>query len=160
MTEEIIESVDRDVLKSFKTLQKNKTVLYTTAISEYLVSINDKTMIVYDNPKEIDFEGTFKLARNKLIPVEEELETNPANAINLSHFIKLKDFNRNIVDLQKFCYSENLTVNIAEIIETLDRLLVVYKSYTLYKNKEKREVMFAFGNSKHKTFLLSKLIWI
>ena len=158
MTAEIIETVNKDVLKSFKTLQKNKTVLYTTATSEYLVTINDKSMLVYDNPKEIDFEGTFKLARNKLIPVEQDLDSDPANAINLSHFTKLKDFNKNMVDLQKYCYTEGLTVNISEINDTLDKLLDVYKKYTLYKNTEKDEVMFAFGNTKHKTFLLSKLI--
>jgi hypothetical protein len=158
MTTEIIDSVNKDVLKSFKTLQKNKTVLYTTATSEYLVTINDKSMLVYDNPKEIDFEGTFKLARNKLIPVDQDLDSDPAQAINLNHFTKLKDFNKNMVELQKFCYAEGLTVNISEINDTLDRLLDVYKSYTLYKNTEKAEVMFAFGNTKHKTFLLSKLI--
>lgn len=158
MTTEIIDTVNKEVLKSFKTLQKNKSVLYTTATSEYLVSINDKSMIVYDNPKEIDFEGTFKLARNKLIPVEQDLDTDPAYAINLSHFTKLKDFNKNLVELQKFCYDEHITVNIAEIVDTLDNLLSVYGKYTLYKNNEKGEVMFAFGNTKHKCFLLSKLI--
>lgn len=158
MTDTIIETVNKDVLKSFKTLQKNKTVLYTTAKSEYLVSINDRSMIVYDNPKEIDFEGTFKLARNKLIPVEQDLDTNPEHAISLSHFEKLKDFNKNMVELQQFCYEQGLKVNIAEIVDTLDRLLDVYRNFTLYKNTEKDEVMFAFGNTKHKTFLLSKLI--
>ena len=158
MTDTIIDSVNKDVLRSFKTLQKNKTVLYTSATSEYLISINDKSMIVYDNPKEIDFEGTFKLARNKLIPVEQDLCTDPKYAINLSHFTKLKDFNKNMVELQKFCYAEGLTVNISEINDTLDKLLDVYGKYTLHKNNEKDEVMFTFGNTKHKTFLLSKLI--
>lgn len=158
MTTEIIDSVDKGVLKSFKTLQKNKTVLYTNATSRHLISINDKSMIVYDNANEIDFEGTFKLARNKLIPVEQDLNTDPSGAINLSQFDKLKDFNKNMVDLQKFCYEEKLTVNISEINDTLGRLLDVYRGYTLYKNTEKDEVMFAFSSNKHKTFLLSKLI--
>jgi len=158
MTDTIIDSVDKGVLKSFKTLQKNKTVLYTNATSRHLISINDKSMIVYDNAKEIDFEGTFKLARNKLIPVEHELNTDPSGAISMSHFDKLKDFNKNMVELQKFCYEEGVNVNISEINDTLNRLLDVYRGYTLYKNTEKNEVMFAFSNNKHRTFLLSKLI--
>lgn len=158
MNDIIIESVNKDVLKSFKTLQKNKNILYTTAHKEFLTTISDKSMIIYDNPNEIDFEGTFKLTRNKLIPVDHDLNIDPEYAISLSHFTKLKEFNKNLSELQRYCYNNNLTVNVAEIVETIESLLGVYKSYTLYRNTEKNEVMLAFSNAKHKTFLLSKLL--
>lgn len=155
----IVDHVNRDVLKSFKQLQKEKTYLYTSATKDYLTSINDKTMIVYDNPKEIDFEGTFRLTRNKLIPVDEhELGTSPENAINLNHFKHLGDFGKNITDLQKFCYDNNVRINMAYITSTIMQLISVYKSYKLYENTDQEEVMFVFSNNKHKTYLLSKLV--
>lgn len=158
MTEEIIETVNKDVLRGFKTLQKNKNVLFTAATGEYLTSVSDKSMIVYANAKEIYFEGTFKLARNKLIPVEHELVTNPKEAINTNHFDKLKEFDKNMIVFQKYCYDNDLHVNIADIIDTIGRLLSVYSSFTLYRSTEKAEVMLSFSNSKHKTCLLSKLL--
>ena len=159
MTDEIIETVNKDVLRGFKTLQKKKNILYTAAVGSYLTTISDKSMIVYLNAKEIDFKGTFKLARNKLIPVDQDLDASPANAINLIHFEKLKSFEKNMIaDFQKYCYEENLFVDIADIIETIDRLFEVYPSFTLYRNTEKAEVMLSFSNTKHKTFLLSKLL--
>ena len=158
MTDTIIETVNKEVLKSFKTLQKNKSILYTTATDEHLISINDKSIIIYDNPQEIDFEGTFKLTRNKLIPVEHELETDVESLIDLSKFTKLKSFNWDLTKLQKYCYDEKLRINIPEINETVSKLLEVYRSFTLYKNIERDEVLFLFGNAKHKCFLISKLI--
>ncbi len=159
MTEEIIETVNKDVLRGFKTLQKKKNVLYTAASGNYLTSVSDKAMIVYANAKEIDFKGTFKLARNKLIPVEHDLVTNPTSAVSMAHFDKLKSFEKTmIVEFQKYCYEENIHVNIADIIDTIERLFEAYHSFTLYKNTKKAEVMLAFSNSKHKTYLLSKLL--
>jgi len=159
MTEDIIETVNKDVLRGFKTLQKKKNILYTAAVGSYLTTISDKSMIVYSNSKEIDFKGTFKLARNKLIPVDQDLDASPANAINLVHFKKLKSFEKNMItDFQKYCYEENLFVDIADIIDTINRLFDAYSRFTLYKNTEKAEVMLVFSNSKHKTFLLSKLL--
>ena len=64
---DIIDTINKDVLKSFKYLQRDKTNLYTSATKEYLTTINDNSMIIYGNPKEINFEGTFRLTRNKLI---------------------------------------------------------------------------------------------
>lgn len=158
-TLEIIENVNKDVLKSFKCLQRDKANLYTSATKEYLTTINDKSMIVYDNPKEIDFEGTFRLTRNKLIPVDDcELNTDPERAINLNHFKQLGEFGKNIADLQKFCYDKNVRINMAYVTETLEQLISVYKHYKLYRNLEKEEVMFVFQNAKHKTYLLSKLV--
>lgn len=155
----IIDTVNKDVLKSFKNLQREKTYLYTSAVNEYLTSINDKSMIVYDNPDEIDFEGTFRLTRNKLIPVEDhELGTSPEQAINLNHFKHLGDFNKNITELQKFCYDKNIRINMAYITSTITQLISVYKNYKLYENTKQAEVMFVFNNSKHKTYLLSKLV--
>ena len=159
MTEEIIESVNKDVLKGFKTLQKTNSVLYTIATDNYLTSISDKTMLIYANAKEIDFKGTFKLTRNKLIPVEHNLITDPESTINIENFDKLKTFEKNmIVDFQKYCYEKNIHVNIADIIETIERLLEVYSSFTFYINRTKSEVMLYFSNKKHKTYLISKLI--
>lgn len=161
MTEEldIIESVNKEVLRSFKCLQRDKNNLYTMAVKEFLTSINDKSMIVYDNPLEIDFEGTFRLTRNKLIPVDDcVLTTDPTYAINLNHFKHLGDFNKNINDLQKFCYDKNIRINMVDINESIDNLISLYKNYKLYRNLEKEEVMFVFQNAKHKTYLLSKLI--
>jgi len=159
MTDEIIETVNKDVLRGFKTLQKNKNILYTSSDGNYLTSINDKSMIVYANAKEIDFEGTFKLARNKLIPVEQSLDTNPGDAISLSNFDKLKTFDRTMfTEFQKYCYVEQLYVNIAEIFDTVIRLFEVYANFTLYKSNKSNEIMLVFTNRTHKTFLLSKLL--
>ena len=158
MTEEIIDTVNKDVLRGFKTLQKNKNVLLTSASGEYLTTVSDKSMIVYANAKEIHFDGTFKLARNKLIPVEHDLVTTLKEAINTSNFEKLKDFNKNMIVFQKYCYENNLKVNIADIFDTISRLFNVYSSFTLFKSTTKNEVMLSFSNDKHKTYLLSKLI--
>jgi hypothetical protein len=159
MTTDIIDTVNKDVLKSFKHMKKEKTYLYTSATNEYLSCINDKSMIVYDNPDEIDFEGTFRLTRNKLMPVvDHDLGTSPESAIDLNHFKYLNDFNKNIAELQRFCYDNNIRLNTADITQTLTQLISVYKSYRLYKNTKHEEVMFVFSNSEHKTYLLSKLI--
>lgn len=161
MTEEInlIDSVNKEILKSFKSLQRNKNILYTAASDEYLTSINDKSMIIYDNAIEVDFEGTYKLTRNKLIPVDDYiLDTKPSDITNLSNFKKIGDFGKNTDDLQKFCYDKNIRINLIEIFESLEQLISVYKYYSLYMHNDKKEVMFVFINAKHKTYLLSKLI--
>ena len=44
------------------------------------------------------------------------------------------------------------------ITSTIVQLISVYKTYKLYSNKNKDEVMFVFDNGKHRTYLLSKLI--
>ena len=156
---DIIDTINKDVLKSFKYLQRDKTNLYTSATKEYLTTINDNSMIIYGNPKEINFEGTFRLTRNKLIPVDDcELTTDPENAINLNNFKHLGDFGKYTADLQKFCYDKNVRINMVYITETLEQLISIYKYYKLYKNLEKDEVMFVFQNAKHKTYFLSKLI--
>ncbi len=155
----IYDHINKDVLKSFKNLQREKTYLYTSAVNEYLTCISDKSMIVYDNPEEIDFEGTFRLTRNKLISVDDHnLGTSPEQAINLAHFKQLGSFGKNILELQKFCYDKNIRINMADITPTIDQLISVYKTYKLYENTEKAEVMFVFSNSSHKTYLLSKLV--
>lgn len=155
----IYDHINKDVLKSFKNLQREKTYLYTSAVNEYLTCISDKSMIVYDNPDEIDFEGTFRLTRNKLIAVDDHnLGTSPEQAINLSHFKLMGSFGNNILELQKFCYDKNLRINMADITPTINQLISVYKGYKLYENTEKAEVMFVFSNSSHKTYLLSKLV--
>jgi len=159
MNQEIKTSVNKEVLKSFKPLQKNKVILYTIAHDEYLVSINDKSMIVYDNPSEIDFKGTFKLTRNKLIPVADcALNTNTVQAIDLTQFTKLGEFGKNMDDLQKFCYDQGVRLNLIDIFDSVEQLLSVYKHFKLYKNNNKAEIMLTFKNDKHKTFLLSKLV--
>jgi len=151
--------VNKEVLKSFKCLQVDKANLYTSATKDYLTSINDKSMIVYDNPNEIDFEGTFRLTRNKLIPVDDHsLGTSPEKAIELSQFNFLANFGSNISDLQKYCYDNQVRVNMAYVTSTIIRLVSIYESYKLYENVHKSEVMFVFNNSKHKTYLLSKLV--
>ena len=43
---DIIDTINKDVLKSFKYLQRDKTNLYTSATKEYLTTINDKSMII------------------------------------------------------------------------------------------------------------------
>ncbi len=155
----VYDHINKDVLKSFKNLQREKTYLYTSAVNEYLTCISDKSMIVYDNPKEIDFEGTFRLTRNKLIAVEDyNLGTSPERAIDLSHFKLLGSFGKNILELQKFCYDKNVRINMADITPTIDQLISVYKTYKLYENTEQAEVMLVFSNSSHKTYLLSKLV--
>lgn len=155
----VYDHVNRDVLKSFKNLQQEKTFLYTSATNEYLTCISDKAMIVYDNPKEIDFEGTYRLTRNKLIAVDtHNLGTSPEKAINLEHFTQLGSFGRNISELQRFCYDGNVRINMADITPTIEQLLTVYKNYKLYSNNNKAEVMFVFNTSQHKTYVLSKLV--
>jgi len=155
----IYDHINKDVLKSFKFLQREKTNLYTSATKEYLTSINDKSMIIYDNPNEIDFEGTFRLTRNKLITVDDHtLNTSPEQAIDLSNFTLLETFGKNINDLQKFCYDKNIRINMAYITLTVIQLISVYKSYKLYESKKKDEVMFVFSNTKHNTYLLTKLV--
>ena len=155
----IYDHINKEVLKSFKNLQREKSYLYTSAVNEYLTCINDKSMIVYDNPNEIDFEGTFRLTRNKLIAVDDHnLGTSPEKAIDLSHFKLLGTFGKHISELQKFCYDKNVRINMADITPTIDQLISVYKNYKLYENTEKAEVMFVFSNSHHKTYLLSKLV--
>jgi len=155
----IYDHINRQVLKSFKHLQREKTYLYTSATKEYLTSINDKSMIVYDNPKEINFEGTFRLTRNKLIPVDDhDLGTSPERAININQFQLLNTFGKNITELQKFCYDKNIRINMAYIALTITQLIDVYEGYKLYESKERDEVMFVFSNGKHKTYLLSKLV--
>jgi len=160
MTEELIrENINKEVLRGFKTLQKNKNILYTSANGSYLTSVSDKAMIVYTNPKEIDFKGTFKLARNKLIPVEHKLDSTVNTAINLSQFTKLKTFEKNsMMEFQKYCYEENMYVNIADIHGTIEKLFEAYYSFTLYKHDTESEIMLSFSNSIHKTYLLSKLL--
>ena len=158
-TAEIIDTVNKDVLKSFKNLKCEKTYLYTSATNKYLTSINDKSMIVYGNPKEIYFEGTFRLTRNKLIPVEDyDLGSTPEKAIDLKKFKLLDSFGKNINDLQKFCYDRNIRINMAYISPTIIQLISVYKKYKLYQNNDKEEVMFVFENGTHSTYLLSKLV--
>lgn len=155
----IYDHINKEVLKSFKNLQREKTYLYTSAVNEYLTCLNDRSMIVYDNPDEIDFEGTFRLTRNKLISVDEHnLGTSPEQAINLNHFKLLGSFGKHINELQKFCYDKNVRINMADITPTIDQLISVYKNYKLYENTEKAEVMFVFSNQDHKTYLLSKLV--
>jgi len=156
---DVIETVNKDVLKSFRSLQMEKANLYTSATKYYLTSVNDKSMIIYDNPQEIDFEGTYKITRNKLVPVDYySLEISPKKAIDLSQFKFLKDFGSNITDLQKFCYDQQVRVNMAYIVSTITQLVSVYGSYKLYENNRKSEVMFVFANNTHKTYLLSKLV--
>ncbi len=156
---DIIDNVNREVLKSFKNLQREKTNLYTSACNEYLTCINDKTMIVYDNPEEIDFEGTFRLTRNKLVPVTDQtLGTSPEKAIDLKNFNYLGSFGKNITDLQAFCYDRNVRVNMVTMTAPITQLISIYKKFKLYENTEKNEVMFVFNNNKHKTYLLSKLV--
>lgn len=158
-TLDIIDTVNREVLKSFKCLQVEKANLYTSATKDYLTSINDKSMIVYDNPLEINFEGTFRLTRNKLIPVDDHsLGTSPEKAIALNQFRFLGEFGSNISDLQRFCYDNRVRVNMAYVTSTIIQLVGVYGSYKLYESKHKSEVMFVFDNNKHKTYLLSKLV--
>lgn len=155
----IYDHINRDVLKSFKHLQKEKTYLYTSATKEYLTSINDKSMIVYDNPTEINFEGTFRLTRNKLIPVDDhDLGTSPEEAININQFQFLHTFGKNITELQKYCYDKSIRINMAYITLTITQLISVYGKYNLYESKERDEVMFVFSNGTHKTYLLSKLV--
>lgn len=155
----IYDHINKDVLKSFKNLQRDKTFLYTSATKEYLTSINDKSMIVYDNPQEIDFEGTYRVVRNKLVPVDDhELGASPEEAINLNQFKFLNTFGKNITELQKYCYDKRVRINMAYITNTITLLIGIYKSYTLFESKDRDEVMFVFDNGKHKTYLLSKLV--
>lgn len=158
-TSEVIDTVNREVLKSFKHLQREKANLYTLAQKDYLTCLDDKSMIVYDNPDEIDFEGTFRLTRNKLIPVtDRELNASPKEAIDLKNFDYLGDFGKNVNDLQKFCYDHSIRINMANMSQTIEQLILIYNSYKLYKNVEKNEVMCVFNNSQHKTYFLSKLV--
>jgi hypothetical protein len=155
----IIDTVNRDVLKSFKNLNREKSHLYTSAKDEYLTCMDDKSMIVYDNPNEIDFEGTFRLTRSKLIPVaEHELSSSPEEAIDLKHFDFLGEFGKHVSDLQKFCYDKSIRINMATMTPTIEQLISIYKTYKLYKNNDKNEVMCVFNNDLHKTYFLSKLI--
>ena len=116
-------------------------------------------MIIYGNPKEINFEGTFRLTRNKLIPVDDcELTTDPENTINLNNFKHLGDFGKYTADLQKFCYDKNVRINMVYITETLEQLISIYKYYKLYKNLEKDGVQqqlatFAFADFSNAAFL-------
>ena len=157
---DIIETVNRGILKAFKQLQKEKTNLYTTATkNRFLTSINDKSMIVYDNSEEIYFDGTFRLTRNKLTPLQDhELENSPEKVIGLSNFTHLSDFDKNITELQKFCYDSNVRINIAYINQSITQLLSVYKSFKLYKHNTLDEVILVFSIDHHKTYLLSKLV--
>lgn len=155
---EVIDTVNREVLKSFKSLNREKTYLYASAKNEYLTCMDDKSMIVYDNPNEIDFEGTYRLTRSKLIPVEEELNTSPEDAINLSNFNFLGDFGKNMSELQKFCYDNSIRINMATMTPAIEQLVSIYNNYKLYKNTGKNEVMCVFNNDCHKTYFLSKLI--
>lgn len=158
-TSEIIDTVNREVLKSFKNIQREKANLYTLARNEYLTCLDDKSMIVYDNPSEIDFEGTFRLTRNKLIPVaDRELDASPEEAIDLKNFDYLGDFGKNVNDLQKFCYDHSIRINMANMSQTIAQLTSIYNTYKLYKNTGKNEVMCVFNNTKHRTYFLSKLI--
>lgn len=155
----VIETVNRDVLKSFKNIQREKANLYTLACNEYLTCLDDKSMIIYDNPEEIDFEGTFRLTRNKLIQVSDrELNASPEEAINLKNFSFLGDFGKNVNDLQKFCYDKSIRINMVNMSQTIEQLVSIYNSYKLYRSTEKNEVMCVFNNSNHKTYFLSKLI--
>lgn len=154
----IIETVNKDVLKSFKSLQKKKNILYTESNGTSLTAITEKTMIVYTNPKEINFKGTYKLTRSKLIPVEYSLSSD-LDVIGSDKLERIKSFDKNKIDaFQIFCYEENLYVNIAEIIDTIEKLFEVYSEFTLYKNTEKKEVVLEFSKSGHKTYLISKLL--
>jgi hypothetical protein len=156
---DVIGTVNKEVLKSFRSLQSDKTNFYTSAVKFYLTSINDKAMIVYDNPQEIDFEGTFKITRNKLVPVTcYNLKSSPEKAINLAQFNLLGDFGSNLADLQKYCYDKPLRINLINIITALIQLVSVYGSFKLYENKNRAEVMFVFVDKAHKTYLLSKMI--
>lgn len=155
----IYDHINKEVLKSFKNLQKEKSYLYTSAVNEYLTCINDKSMIVYDNPDEIDFEGTFRLTRNKLIAVDDcVLASCPEKSIDLHNFKFLGAFGKNISDLQKFCYDHSIRINMAYITPTVDQLLAIYKNYKLYLHTSESQVMFVFSNKEHKTYLLNKLI--
>lgn len=157
-TATIIDKVNKDVLKSFKTLHRVNNIIYTAAKDNCLAAISDRSMLIYGNPNEIDFEGTFRLTRSKLIPIEPELGIQPNSLIDPTKFSKLKTFNKSLTDLQKFCYENHLAVDMSVLIETIESLVGVYKSYTLYKKLGEREVMFEFSNKNHKTYLLAKLL--
>lgn len=153
-----IETVNKNILKGFKSLQKNKNILYTIANNSHLTSICDKTMIVYSNPTEIDFEGTFKLIRSKLISLDENLCSIP-NIQSQSNFTKLKSFNKlQINNFQKYCYENSIFVNIADIIDPINKLFDVYNEFTLYSHLTKSEILISFQQNEHKTVLISKLL--
>jgi hypothetical protein len=138
----LFKSLDKDILIKF---ENNKAYTF-----------DEKNILIYSNPFEINFEGIYKFKRNSLINADENLNIKLDDYF-LNSFKKNYIFDiKNKVELLKYCFNNDIKINFLEISNTLNEALKIYKSGSLYLNDSYAN--FEFKNANSSFILITKLL--
>jgi len=152
----IITDINKNVLKSFKPLQRLKEDLYVSAKNNRLTTVTEKVMIVYHNEKEIKFEGTYRIARNKLVPVELDLDTD--KTVNLDDFKLLKEFSFNMDVFQRYCYENKILVDFYRLFSVLEKIEKLFDRFKFYVDEKTNRSLIHLENENESILIFNKLL--